>query len=145
MMTETTKLWLRRAACVIALTPIAACAQPAPRASADHSAKQQGAVTLAVFVKHHEQKLLAYDMDHDGTISRAEFMAANQGRKGDPSKRFAKLDLNGDGKIDKSEIDAMLSRRFRHLDTNGDGILSANERAAAHGRDGKTVGDTPPA
>ncbi|WP_420384294.1 EF-hand domain-containing protein [Novosphingobium sp.] len=142
-MTELTQLWARRAACVLALAPVAACGQPAHQGSADPSARQPAAVTLALFVQRHEKRLLAYDTDHDGTISRSEFMAGSQGHKGDPSRRFARLDMNGDGRIDKSEIDAMLTRRFRRLDTNGDGMLSADERAAAHGRDNKADGDKP--
>ena len=68
-------------------------------------------------------------------------MAAAKAGKHDPAKRFAKLDTNGDGMLDKTEIDAMLSRRFKRLDTNGDGLLSADERAAAHARKAPTAGD----
>jgi hypothetical protein len=142
-MTQPTSAWLRRAACLMVMAPVAACAQPARQASADPSVHQAGGTTLAMFVQRHEKRLMAYDTDHDGTISKAEFMAASQGHKGDPARRFARLDLNGDGKIDKSEIDAMLTRRFRRLDTNGDGMLSADERAAAHGRAGRPDGDSP--
>jgi Ca2+-binding EF-hand superfamily protein len=43
--------------------------------------------------------LARLDADHDGTISRDEFLAR-------PEKLFARLDKNGDGKLDPSEIAA---------------------------------------
>ena len=61
--------------------------------------------------------------------------------RGDPARRFAKIDTNGDGLLDKAEIDAMQTRRFKRLDTNADGVLSAAERAAAHARKAKNAGD----
>ncbi len=126
-MMRTTNMFLKRTTIImLMLAPAAACAKPATPASTS--------VTLQQFVQRHEQKLLAGDTDGDAKVSRAEFIAAAKIGKGDPAKRFAKLDQNGDGMLDKSEIDAMLARRFKRLDTNGDGVASANERAAAHAR-----------
>ncbi len=141
-MQKITGVMLRSAAFILALVPVGACAQPVAQTSATHKATGKAAgMTLEQFVKRHEQKLLVDDTDGDGKVSKAEFVAAAKSGKGDPAKRFAKIDRNGDGMLDKSEIDAMLTRRFQKMDTNGDGIASAAERAAAHAKKGKGAGD----
>lgn len=111
---------------LLMLVPAAACAKPGATASTG--------VTQQQYVQRHEKKLMADDTDGDGKVSRAEFTAAAKSGKGDPAKRFAKLDKNGDGMLDKFEIDAMLTRRFKRIDANGDGVASADERAAAHAK-----------
>ncbi|WP_010187352.1 EF-hand domain-containing protein [Sphingomonas sp. PAMC 26605] len=132
---------LRSAALFLAFVPIGACARPA--AQGDTTGGTDGArstgVSLQRFVAGHEKKLLAGDTNADGKVSKAEFLAAAKPGKADPARRFAKLDTNGDGSLDRSEIDAMLTRRFKRLDTNGDGVVSAEERAAGHAGKGKVA------
>lgn len=133
----------RTAVALAVLAPAAACAQPADQAA---PASRKGTtaaagVSVSTFVSRHEKKRLADDTDGDGKVSRAEFMAAAKAGKRDPAKQFAKLDKNGDGVLDKAEIDTMLNRRFKRLDTNADGLLSAAERDAAHTHKGKDAGD----
>lgn len=125
---------LRGAAFALTLFSAAACAQPADQTSskAGNVATAPAGVTLVDFIKRHERKLLADDTDGDGKISRSEFLAAAKAGKADPAKRFAKIDRNRDGMLDRAEIDATLTRRFQRLDTNGDGVASGDERAAAH-------------
>ncbi|UAJ11302.1 EF-hand domain-containing protein [Glacieibacterium megasporae] len=132
-------LSFRSAAFALMLTPIAACAQPAAR-QAPAGGAASGGVTLQQYVQRHERKLLAADTDGDGRVSRDEFLAAAKAGKGDPAKRFARIDRNGDGMLDKAEIDAMLAKRFARLDSNGDGVLSPAERAAAHDKS-RVAGD----
>lgn len=123
----------RAAALALLLLPVAACAQPAaPQAGASGNGGASGGLTLQQYVQRHERKLMAADTDGDGRISRDEFVAAAKSGKSDPAKRFARLDTNGDGMLDKAEIDAMLARRFARLDADGNGVLSPAERAAAH-------------
>ena len=124
--------------------PLAAGAQTAARPPAAHPAGGTGAagLTLQQFQARHDREMLAADTDGDGRVSRTEFLAANEGGKakagkGDPAKRFAKLDRNGDGSLDKAEIDASLAKRFQRRDANGDGVLTAQERAAAKQKGGK--------
>ena len=132
----------RTALALAVLAPTAACAQPADQtASKTHNGSTtRTGMPASAFVSKHEKKLLAGDIDGDGKVSRAEFIAAAKAGKHDPAKRFAKLDTNSDGMLDKAEIDAMLNRRFKRLDTKGDGLLSADERAAAHTRKTSNAG-----
>ncbi len=55
------------------------------------------------------------------------------GRGYDPARGFARIDINGDGYLDKSEIDAASAERFRRMDANGDGVLTPDERQARRG------------
>jgi len=131
-MTMTKSITFQQAvAILLALAPIPACAQNTPSGQAKTGPAASG-VTLQQFQRRHEERLLAADTDGDGRVGKAEFLAAAKAGKGDPAKHFAKLDRNGDGMLDRSEIDAMLARRFLRLDTDGDGVASPRERAAAH-------------
>ena len=70
------------------------------------------------------------DTNHDGFISRDEFLAGEK-------KRFDEFDTNNDGKIDAKEIASsppLMERNLRtaermvkQWDTNGDGIVTADE------------------
>ena len=140
---STRMMFVRTAAALSLFAPIAACAKPADQAAASsrETSTKAADLTAATFVSRHEKKLLAGDTDGNGKLSRAEFVANAKSGKGDPNKRFTKLDKNGDGAVDKSEIDAMLNRRFKRLDTNGDGLLSASEREAVRNRKAQNAGD----
>ncbi len=88
--------------------------------------------SLLQFQQRRERKVMAADTNHDGRVSRAEFMAAMTNGKGDPAKRFTHLDRNRDGFVDRPEIDTAASKRFRRLDSNSDGRLTREERKAGH-------------
>lgn len=143
MNSKSLTMLVRTASALAVLVPAAACAQPADQATpATHKgATTTKSISAATFVAKHEKKLLAGDTDGDGKISRAEFLATAKAGKHDPAKRFAKLDANGDGMLDRAEIEAMLNRRFKRLDTDGDGQLSADERGAAHLRKASHTSD----
>lgn len=51
-----------------------------------------------------------------------------------PRPFFERLDANGDGAIDETEIRAMRARAFDRADANGDGVLTEAERSAARER-----------
>jgi Ca2+-binding EF-hand superfamily protein len=73
------------------------------------------------------------DTNKDGLLSRDEIKAASgmMGRGG----KFAALDKNGDGMIDRAEAAGhpRLEKSFDAIDTNRDGRLSADEIKAAYG------------
>lgn len=71
-----------------------------PLAQADHHGNEGG--------QHGCQKA---DSNHDGAISRDEFMAKHQARA---EKMFSKLDANKDGKIDADEHKAAHSGKAHH-------------------------------
>lgn len=111
----------RTAVAVAVLAPATACAKPAEQATSSTrgAAAAVTGTTLLSYVARHESKLLADDTDGDGKVSRAEFLAAAMAGKGNPARRFAKFD------------------------TNGDGLLDADERAAVHARKAQSAGDRP--
>ena len=74
------------------------------------------------------------DTDGDGSISRAEFVAAG-GKQSD----FDRFDWDGSGSLDRDELEAMAAAKQRaaaemhRIDTDGDGSISRAEFAAAGG------------
>ena len=84
----------------------------------------------------------ALDTDGDGRISRAEMQAGKSGM----DQRFAQMDVNKDGYIDKADRQARMAERraecFAKADTDKNGQLSRAEfdkmgEACGRGRDGK--------
>lgn len=73
------------------------------------------------------------DANHDGSLSKAEFLAAvPQAQSGSPNgaAMLARLDKNKDSRVSIDEYRAPMLSRFDRLDTNHDGSLSAAERQA---------------
>ena len=135
-MTSNISYW-QAATALVALTSVPACAKPVDQAMPVGQARTDQAasgVTLKQFQQRQQERLMAGDTDGDSRLSRTEFSATAKGGKGDPAKRFAKLDRNGDGNLDPSEIEAMLMRQFKRLDADGNGVASPSERAAARNR-----------
>jgi Ca2+-binding EF-hand superfamily protein len=118
---------------LLLLVPAAACGQSSqqPQQPAASATRTKAGMTLQDFTARRERRMLAADTDGDGKLSRAEFQASARSGKGDPSRRFGRVDRNGDGIIDKQEIAAIMARRFNRLDTDRSGVLTAAERTAA--------------
>lgn len=117
---------IRRLALLAALLAPAAVAAQSPAASG---------MTLDQFLSRQAGRIMAADTDGDGKVSRAE-MSATAERGRDPAKLFDRMDRNGDGYLDATEIRDALTRRFRRMDRNGDGILTPDERMAGRTRRG---------
>ncbi len=97
----------------------------------------------------------ALDKDSNGSISREEFLAGRDHKRGEKlaggedgkpgwkgrhgGKRFGgmrggmteKADTNGDGSISAAEFSAAHLARFEQSDTNKDGVVTKEERKAA--------------
>jgi Ca2+-binding EF-hand superfamily protein len=73
------------------------------------------------------------DSDHDGKLTRAEFMAALPAfhARQSPRQLIDALDGNGDGKISLSEYEAGPLLHFIRLDSNRDGTVAASEMESA--------------
>lgn len=98
---------------------------------------EDGKLDPAEFHANLKARLMKADTNGDGKISLDEWKARSAARngKGDPTKIFTRLDKNGDGFLDDSEIASLAERRFHRLDADGDGFLTKQElqarRAAA--------------
>lgn len=96
-----------------------------------------GRVSLAEFSQvENDATLDRLDVDKDGRISRAEMKPVTDrepegsDRQGRLDRMWARSDLNGDGFIDRDELDAAAQRRFERRDANKDGWLTENELSA---------------
>jgi len=118
---------------LLLLLPAAACGQSRQPSGSMKAAvaKSTAGMTVTDFTARREQRILSADTDGDGKVSKAEFLASRNSGKGDPARRFGRLDRNADGWLDKQEITSVMARRFSRLDTNGDGVVTPAERAAA--------------
>jgi Ca2+-binding EF-hand superfamily protein len=122
---------------------------------------QNGALTLAGIEDHISltraaaratavRRLVAQDLDADGTVSRRELAvvqaAASAAARGRLERQFTAADTNGDGRIGSAEAaadregaalraldqeEADLLRAVLTLDADGDGALTTTELAAA--------------
>jgi Ca2+-binding EF-hand superfamily protein len=91
-----------------------------------------GKLDLAEFQAKLTARLMKADTNGDGRISLEEWQARPAARNGkrDPAKVFSRLDKNGDGFLDDSEIAALAKRRFHHLDADSDGFVTEQELQA---------------
>lgn len=121
-----------------------------------------GLLSLQEFQAAGEARFASLDADGDGRVSAEEFAAgrrgpgrAEAGRADGPraehraermqqvrEQRFASLDADGDGYINRAEFDQQHLARFNALDANGNAVIDADERPARRGmRDGKRGDD----
>jgi Ca2+-binding EF-hand superfamily protein len=81
----------------------------------------------------HGDRLQALDTDKDGRISRTEAQAGKAGF----AQRFAEMDVNKDGYLDRADRELRMTREraafFAGADTNRDGKLSRDEFAVEQG------------
>ena len=92
---------------------------------------RDGAITVGEAAAVRAVRFLRLDGDGDGAITEAEMLAAAQARIARRiAKRFAMMDRNGDGRIERSEFDEHGTARFAALDTDGDDRVSRDEIAA---------------
>ncbi|WP_374833937.1 EF-hand domain-containing protein [Paenochrobactrum pullorum] len=111
----------------------------------NHHHKKRGPIDEATFMNMDELK--AADTDKDGLLSRAEMEAHVQKmmikRAADQMER--RLDVNKDGKISLEAIEKHRAARFAELDKNKDGKIDRSEmkdgkKHFKRGHDGKRHG-----
>lgn len=139
-------MFLRVALLAAALPFTAAVAQPP--ATGDAAPAPAAGMDTATAGARMRMRMMAADTDHDGRISRAEWLAmraampargggagsAGGGAGGpprDPGRMFDRLDANADGFLDSAEIDALIQRRLARMDADGDGRVTRGERHGA--------------
>ncbi len=95
-------------------------------------------IDLAKFSRMDELK--AADTDKDGILSREEIEAhaLKMMVKRSADRMERRLDVNGDGKISLEAVEKNRAERFAELDKNKDGKLDRSELKAGkrHGKDG---------
>ena len=121
----------------------------------DHAIGKMGAMG-AMGAMHHDPAAAfdRIDANHDGTISRAEFVAAHAKREqkmgdmkemrgmggmggmrqmqgGMADRIFEKSDTNHDGRVTQAEAQAEAFAHFDMMDANHDGRVTPDERKAA--------------
>jgi Ca2+-binding EF-hand superfamily protein len=78
------------------------------------------------------------DSNKDGALTLAELSSAKppsmqrDPHAGKPAGRMGRMDSNGDGKVERSELKTAAEQQFARLDTNKDGSLTNDEFASGH-------------
>ena len=101
------------------------------RADADND----GSVTFEEFQALMGGKLASADANGDGVVTPAELVDQLQKRREERAAEILKrFDTNNDGTVTVAEIEAAAKDRFAALDGNGDGALQKGEMRPAAGR-----------
>ncbi len=93
-----------------------------------------GVVTLAEAETGLRERTLAIDANKDGSISIQEMEAHRQMMRAErQAARLAALDADNNGTVSVEEFNAAHSKRLARMDRNGDGKLDAEDRGRGHG------------
>lgn len=123
---------------------------------AAYDSDKDGRVPRAEYDAARAARFAATDTDHDGAISEAEYVrefsarleqqlaaSGNSAEKQAEERtrqirqthvRFGVLDTSKDGRIDRSEYDAIAAKSFAEQDADKDGVITAADVAATAGR-----------
>jgi len=97
---------------------------PAARAEAVGSVSQLPAEAPSATARTREEKRFdRYDKDRNASVSREEYLASRR-------KAFAKLDINGDGKLEFEEWALKTTTKFAGADKDKSGALTRAEFVA---------------
>ena len=136
-----------------ALALLGACSKGGGNAGSDNasppassSASGDEKITLAQLQQRQVERLMRDDTNHDGKVSKDEFVAAMKARMaqfqgnggGDDSgnapdpeaianRVFTRMDTNGDGFITKDEIEKSSADRFARIDTDHKGYITRDQ------------------
>lgn len=118
------KITLTACFCLIAGSSFAA-----PKWDADGDGK----MSLSEFTTARVERMMkGADKNGDGKITLDEWKArpAAAKAKGNPERRFERMDPNKDGSLDQAELTQFFDKRFARIDTDKDGTISKAERQA---------------
>jgi len=104
----------------------------------DSDLNHDGTLTRAEFDKTVAAKFAAAAKGA-GALSEAQFYALTYSRYADAGQRaFARLDANHDGRLSKDEFTAGVVKMFARLDVNRDGIITRDEAVSHRFAGGRT-------
>ncbi|MEM9734579.1 MAG: EF-hand domain-containing protein [Pseudomonadota bacterium] len=97
-----------------------------------------GKLSIAETVTRASMRFERADQNKDGAITVEEITATMQRRR---SERFARrvmrrLDVNGDGKVTKEEMESRARKRFARMDADDSGFLEQDEMRRSRWRRG---------
>jgi Ca2+-binding EF-hand superfamily protein len=146
------RLPLALTAALLALSAASAHAAPHEHSAfiTDYDIDKDGKVTAAEFKTIRDQRFAAMDVNKDGFVDEAEYVAEYQARltaqlaaSTEPAERkaeqevrqirqahvrFGVLDTDKDNRISADEFTASGARAFAEQDGDGDGVVSAGEK-----------------
>jgi len=108
----------------------------------EHDLDRNGKVDTAEFERFRRERFAATDSNHDGTLSRDEYVGefaqrlqhvegqASERQMKQADVRFNVLDQDKDGKMTWDEYAASGQRLFQRADRNGDGVVDAHDTSA---------------
>lgn len=94
-------------------------------------ANHDGKISKAEFLAARDKSFDKRDTNHDGVISASDATGADSDRA---TRWLARSDSNGDGKVSRAELHASPTRFFDRADANGDGVVDKAERGALAAR-----------
>jgi Ca2+-binding EF-hand superfamily protein len=104
-------------------------------------ANHDGVVTLNEYIAAADMRFKAFDVAGNGRVSAEEIASSPkaQERAARVAERIVKrLDTNGDGVVTEDEFLAGARQRFARIDSDGDGFIDASEIGRRHwARDGR--------
>ena len=108
-------VWQARADKPSLIPPAPAAAADAPLGMADLAPPPEASERT-----REEKRFSRYDKDRNGAVARAEYLLSRQ-------KGFAKLDVNGDGRISFDEYAVKTITKFNGADKDRSGVLTPAE------------------
>lgn len=103
------------------------------KADTDHD----GRITRAEFLAARRAMFDRLDRNHDGVVSKDDFGRLRRFRPKAAEQIdafIASTDTDHDGRVTRAELESAPTRAFDLLDTNRDGVIDSTERSAAAAR-----------
>ncbi|MAU41657.1 MAG: hypothetical protein CMF31_08540 [Kordiimonas sp.] len=98
---------------------------------------EDGVVSADEFKQQHKKTFVAADDDGNAALDFEEFESFAEMQKAAHQRamrqhKFKMMDSNGDGKVSADEFSAKMDKRFARMDRNDDGTLDKKDRKSLH-------------